>query len=76
MYATTTEANALEPESCTYLAHVLQLLKPEWARAHALQQKPPQGETCSLQPESGLHSPQLEKKPTEQQTKHSQKCNK
>ena len=51
MYATTTEANALEPESCTYLAHVLQLLKPECARAHALQQKPPQGETCSLQPE-------------------------
>ena len=52
----------MEPKSCNFWAHVLQLLKPAGPRAHALQQeKPPQWETRTPQLESRPHSLQLEK---------------
>ena len=62
-------ACALEPGSCNSRAcalepwaHVLQGLKPRCPRARALQQeRPPQWEACSLQPECSPCSPQLEK---------------
>ena len=47
-------AGALEPRSLNHWAHVLQLLKPEQPRAHALQrEKPLEGEACTLQLPSG-----------------------
>ena len=55
-------ACALEPGSCNYWAHVLQLLKPACPRACAPQQeKPPQWEAWALQLKSNPHSWQLEK---------------
>ena len=52
---------ALEPRSLTDRAHVL-LLQTKMPGACALQQgRPLQWEACSLQLESGPHSPQLEK---------------
>ena len=57
----------LEPGSCIYWAHVLQLLNAMSPRAHASrQEKPLQWEACALQLESRPCSPQLEKGPEQQ----------
>ena len=51
-----------EPESCNYLAHKLQLLKPAHSRDHAPQQEnQPQWEANALQLETSPCLPQLEK---------------
>ena len=55
-------ACALEPGSCNYWAHALQLPKSTAPRAHAPQPEAPgQWEACTPQLESGPRSPQLEK---------------
>ena len=55
-------ACGLEPGSCDYWAHVLELQKPKHPRACALQQeKPQQWEAHALKLGSSLHLPQPEK---------------
>ena len=55
-------ACALEPGICSYWAYAPQLPKCECPGVQALQQeKPLKWEAHTLQPESGPHSPQLEK---------------
>ena len=55
-----------EPLFCS-TAQELQLLMPFRPGAHAPQQKPPQREACTPQPESSPQAPQTREKPVQQQ---------